>query len=169
PAPGGVPLPPLGLEPPRAPRRPGGRGPPPGVPLPVAHRPAVPVADPAHGVVAHPQAAELPQVRRRPVERPTGPGQAQQPLRLRADEASHADALVERVGRGAAARADEVQPGEPDRAGGRQQVAPGPALGPEAAGTAAADAAGRPFFSAAPAWACSAASTARRVNSRPAG
>src|SRR5262249_61073638 len=85
-----------------------------------------------------------------------------------ADQAGDAQAVVQGVAAGAAARADQVEASEADVPRGSQDVPPGVALVPEApaAGTGAA---GRPFFSAASAWACKAASTAQRASSRAAG
>jgi hypothetical protein len=68
------------------------------------------VAGGADDVVADGQATKLLEVGGRPIERPTGPSQAEQPLRLRAEEAVDAQAVVERVGGGVlAAWADQIE------------------------------------------------------------
>src|SRR5205823_6220685 len=101
-------------------------------------------------------------------ERPAGPGQGEQLTGLGADEAVDAEAAIEGIAAAAAARADAVAALQADVARGRQEVAAGGVLGPEAVSTGTG-AAGRPFFSAASAWACRVAWTAWRASSRAAG
>src|SRR5207248_4380211 len=115
------------------------------------------------------QPAELPEVGAGPLERPTGPGQAQQPLGERADEPGHAESVVERVPAGVAPRADQVQAVQADDPGGGQDVAGGVPLRPRRLAAARARAARRPLFSAAGACRWRAASTAMRASSLAAG
>src|SRR6185295_13779620 len=126
------------------------------------------VTEGADGLVTGAQAAELGQVGGGAGEGPTGPGQGQQLAGLRADEALDAQAVVQRIAAGAATGADAVEALQTDVASGGQDVAPGGAFVPQAV-PACTGPAGRPFFSTASAWACSAAWTAWRASSRPAG
>jgi hypothetical protein len=116
---------------------------------PVGQAPGLGVANRPDGLVAGAQATELGQVLGRPGERPAGPGQAQQFLGLRADEALQAQPLVERVAAGLAAGADEIEAAQADLAGGGQELTAGPPLVPGEPAAPGAAPAGRPFFSAA--------------------
>src|SRR5262249_25255457 len=95
--------------------------------------------------------------------------QAQQLLRVRADEAGDAQALVEGVSAMRAARAGQVEALEADVAGGGQDGAGDAPLVPGALQAVGAAPGRRPFFSAASARVCRAAWTAWRASSRAAG
>src|SRR5262249_50862738 len=87
----------------------------------------------------------------------------------RADEAGQAQALVQGVGPVRAARAGHIEPLQADVAGGGQDGARDAPLVPGGLQAVGAAPGRRPFFSAASAWDCKAAWTARRASSRAAG
>ena len=116
------------------------------VPPPGPHPSAVTVADGADGVVADVQAGQFAEQSGGPLERPLGSGDAQEPLRVRADQAVDAEAVIERVGVGSAASAGEMAASERHVAGGGDEPPLGLAVAPPWRAAGAGPAA-PPFFS----------------------
>ena len=100
------------------------------VPPPGPHQAAVSVAGLADGVVADVQAGQLAEQPRGPLERPLGPGDAEQPLGVGGEQAADAQAVVQRVGVEATTSAGEVSPPERHVAGGGDDPTLGLAVAP---------------------------------------
>ena len=96
--------------------------------MPVPHGRPVGLADRANGVVASRQPTELLELGTGPVEGPTGRRQAQQALGTGADEPVDPEPGAQRVAGGAARRADQIQAGQSDGSGRRQDGSLGVAL-----------------------------------------
>src|SRR5512144_1848068 len=96
--------------------------------LPDAHPPPVVIADLADRVVPDDQPGDVPEVAGAALERPLGPDQAEQPLRLRADEPLQAEPLVERMRVHPAPAAGEVDPLERHVPGGGDEPPLSPAV-----------------------------------------